>query len=189
MLRLRVTRTGLVMIAAAILAGGVYAAVLARPDVAIVTAWFLVALTFTWGGFVRQLRPREYRLYVGVTLAFPVVEFALKWLMARDAWRDWWFWLNRIEHWAWMTGTVVLLYPAFRPYFRTLPIGVSLVMVLGLACLVGNLNEFWEYARRVTLLNADRTCCPAFYADTLQDMIVNVAGGLTGFLLLRRASR
>jgi len=60
-----------------------------------------------------------------------------------------------------------------------------LIFIIGLICILGNLNEFLEYFIRVSFRLTDEKRFAAYYWDTIYDMMINIMGGFVGFLVLR----
>ncbi|ADV67232.1 hypothetical protein [Deinococcus maricopensis] len=160
-----------------------YAWAFARFDVLVMVAWAALALG-TWSA-MRRAPPGARRAWWVTLLVFPAWEFALKWLISRDVMAYSWWWLNRLEHWGWMTAVLVLLLPTYRGVLRG-SVGFALVFVLGLSALIGNANEMFEFAWRLRRGGVDVS---VLYRDTMQDLIVNVAGALTAFVIAWRLQR
>ncbi|WP_027481973.1 hypothetical protein [Deinococcus pimensis] len=153
-------------------------------DTVVMVVWFAALLLVVASGRAWRLGRAEGALFWGAALLFPAWEFWVRWVLRHDGPPWSWTWLNRPEHLVWMALTVVVLSPLYRASLERLGFVARLVFVLGLACLVGNANEFFEYAQRAHAGHAERA---PYYPDTIVDMLVNVPGGLLGFALLELA--
>jgi len=98
-----------------------------------------------------------------------------------------WFWLNRLEHFSWALAVVILFLPLYRDVWNILNWWQNLIFVIGLICILGNLNEFLEYFLRMRSQNY--RALAAYYWDTIYDMMINIVGGFVGFVVLRRQTR
>ncbi|WP_407571267.1 hypothetical protein [Deinococcus altitudinis] len=149
----------------------------------VMVAWTLLALC-TYAS--ARAAPWPYqRVWWTALVGFPVWEYALKFMIIRDVIPYSWFWLNRLEHLGWMASLLLLLTPACRRIWL-LPSPFPLLFVLGLGGLIGNLNEFFEYALRLIWHTAGGS---VWYSDTLLDMMTNVPGALLAFLIGWRLNR
>jgi hypothetical protein len=143
----------------------------------VMVAWSLLAL-FTFAPMRAAPLPYQ-RVWWAAFLLFPVWEFGLKFMITRDVIAYSWFWLNRLEHLGWMASLLLLLTPACRRVWA-LPTPFPLLFVLGLGTLIGNLNEFFEYALRLRWHTAGGS---VWYSDTILDMLTNLPGALLAFLI------
>ncbi len=84
--------------------------------------------------------------------------------MQRDVIAYSWWWLNRLEHFGWWA---------------------ALKFVVSLGCLIGNLNEFWEFGLRQWAGTAARS---VLYLATILDMITNLPGALLASLIGSRVT-
>ena len=149
----------------------------------VMVAWTLLSLCTL---SAMQAAPAPYRrAWWAAFLAFPVWEFGLKYMITRDVIAYSWFWLNRLEHLGWMASSLMLLLPACRQIWE-LPWPFALLFMLGLGGLIGNLNEFFEYALRLNWNTAGKS---VWYSDTILDMLTNVPGALLAFLVGWRLNR
>lgn len=178
-------RDTLVWAAFALAVIAVYAASVSPLGLGLAVAWFAVWGTLRATGVLRRLDAREAFLVARVAVAFPLVELGIKLMIERNVIPYSWFWLNRLEHWAGMTAALLLLYAPLKPAWTALGDRARLLLALGAASLLGNLNEFWEYGLRAS--GGDLKL--GQYGDTILDMAVNLLGGLTAWVVLRAIAR
>ena len=95
-----------------------------------------------------------------------------------------WFWLNRLEHFCSAIGVSIILLPIYVNIWHSLKWWQNLIFVLGLVCLIGNLNEFCEFFLRCFQPINDSKFA-LYYSDTIYDMGVNLIGGFVGFLIIK----
>lgn len=149
-----------------------------------VCIWFVLFFTFRITKLESRLSVKEHRVYLITVLLYPVVETWVKWMMIENVIPNSWFWLNRVEHFCWAVAIVIIFLPLFTDVYKQLKWWYNLVFTISFICLLGNLNEFLEYFIRLNLnLTNDRQFA-AYYWDTIYDMMMNIIGGLTGFLIL-----
>jgi len=96
-----------------------------------------------------------------------------------------WFWLNRLEHFCWSLAVVIIFLPIFIDIWKTLTWWQNLTFAIGLVCILGNLNEFFEYFLRSRSSVTNYRLFAAFYWDTIYDMMINMMGGFVGFVVLK----
>lgn len=147
--------------------------------------WFAVFFIFKFSKLEAKLSNSERRLYLTTALVFPIVETWLNWMIQKNIVPYSWFWLNRLEHLCSSVGVTIILLPIYINIWHSLKWWQSLVFILGLVCLIGNLNEFFEYFLRVCCKAINYGKFAVYYSDTIYDMGVNLIGGLIGFLIVK----
>ena len=147
--------------------------------------WFTVFFTFRFSNLEQKLSISEHKLYLATVFIFPLVETYLTWMIQKNIIPYSWFWLNRLEHFSSAVGVSIILLPIYIDIWHKLKLWQSLVFILGLVCLIGNLNEFFEFFLRVCCKPIKFSRFAVYYSDTIYDMGVNLIGGFVGFLLIK----
>lgn len=147
--------------------------------------WFLVFFIFRFSKLEKNLSGREHKLYLITAFVFPIIETGLTWIIQKNIIPHSWFQLNRLEHFFSAVGVTILLLPIYINIWHRLKWWQSLIFVLGLICLVGNLNEFFEFSLRICCKPIKSSRFAVYYPDTIYDMGVNLIGGLVGFLVIK----
>jgi glycopeptide antibiotics resistance protein len=146
--------------------------------------WFGLFFLFRLIKLETKLSASEHQIYLTTALLYPLLESWIKWMIEKNIIPYSWFWLNRLEHFAWATATVILFLPVFKNIWKASNWWQTLIFILGLVSLLGNINEFLEYYLRAKSSNISYRIFTIYYQDTIYDMIMNIIGGLIGFLLL-----
>jgi hypothetical protein len=154
--------------------------------VLMVGVWFTLFFIFRSSGLEAKLAKKQRQLYLITVLLYPLAETGIKWMIVKDVIPGTWFWLNRLEHFSWALATVILFLPLFTNVWQQLNWWQNLIFIIGLICIIGNLNEFLEYFIRLNLHLTDEKHFAAYYWDTIYDMMVNRGGGFMGFFVLQR---
>lgn len=147
--------------------------------------WFAAFFTFRFSKLESKLPTNEHKLYLATVFIFPIIETFITWMIHKNIIPNSWFWLNRLEHFGSSIGVTILLLPIYINIWRSLKTWQNLVFILSLICLIGNLNEFFEYYLRVccNLISDEKFIF--YYEDTIYDMGVNLIGGLVGFSIVK----
>lgn len=147
--------------------------------------WFAAFFVFRFSKLETKLSSSEHQLYLTTAFVFPLIETWLTWMIQRNVISYSWFWLNRLEHFFSSVGVVIILLPIYINIWYSLKWWQNLIFILGLICLIGNLNEFFEYFLRVCCKPINYSRLGIYYPDTIYDMSVNLIGGLVGFLIVK----
>lgn len=147
--------------------------------------WFAVFFAFRFFKLENRLSSSEHKLYITTVFVFPIIETWLTWMIQKDVIPYSWFWLNRLEHFFSAVGVTILFLPIYINVWLKLEWWQNLVFVLGLICLIGNLNEFFEFFLRVCCKPVKYSRLGGYYPDTIYDMGVNLIGGFVGFFLIK----
>lgn len=153
--------------------------------VLMVCIWFGLFFTFKMTQLESRLLAKEHNLYLNTVLLYPLAETWIKWGMVKHNPYLSNFWLNRLEHFCWSVAIVIIFLPVFTGVYKSLKWWQSLVFVISFICLVGNLNEFFEYFVRMQLNLTKSQQFAFYYWDTIYDMIMNLIGASIGFLILQ----
>lgn len=148
-----------------------------------VCIWFGLFFTFRFTELESKLPYREHNIYLTTVLLYPLIETTVKWMIVKDVIPNSWFLLNRIEHFSWAVAVVIIFLPILIDIYNSLNLWHSLIITLGFICFLGNLNEFLEYLIRLQLNLTNTKRFAAYYPDTIYDMMMNIIGGFTGFLI------
>lgn len=148
-----------------------------------VCIWFSLFFTFRFTHLESKLSYQEHNIYLNTALLYPLLETLVKWMIVKDIIPNSWFLLNRIEHFSWAVAIVIIFLPILTDMYKSLTLWQNLIVTLGFICLVGNLNEFLEYLIRLQLNLTNTNRFAAYYPDTIYDMMMNITGGFTGFLI------
>jgi hypothetical protein len=127
--------------------------------------------------------PQQLRYWLTVAL-YPPIETAVLVVKIRgylplDA-----DWTNRLEHMCWAASLTIFFLPILAPIWQQLKPWQNLIFLVGFVCLLGNLNEFLEFALRIKTQPIDVPTFARFYSDTIYDMTMNVIGSFLGFGIL-----
>ncbi len=147
--------------------------------------WFAVFFLFRFSKLETKLSTSEHRLYLATSFLFPIVETWLTWMIQKNIIPYSWFWLNRLEHFCSAIGVTIILLPIYINVWHSLKWWQNLIFILGLICLIGNLNEFFEYFLRVCCKSINYSKFGFYYIDTMYDMGINLVGGFVGFLIVK----
>lgn len=147
--------------------------------------WFAVFFIFRFSKIETNLSTSEHRLYLLTAFVFPIIETSLTWMIQKNIIPYSWFWLNRAEHFFSAIGVTIILLPIYINTWYKLNWWQNLVFTLGLVCLIGNLNEFFEYFLRACCKPINYGKFAVYYPDTIYDMGANFIGGLVGFLVIK----
>ncbi|MBW4664462.1 MAG: hypothetical protein KME01_09715 [Chroococcus sp. CMT-3BRIN-NPC107] len=147
--------------------------------------WFGIFFTFRFSKLENRLSSSEHKLYLTTAFVLPIIETWLTWMIQKDIIPYSWFWLNRLEHFFSAISVTIILLPAYITIWHKLKWWQNLVFILGLICLIGNLNEFFEFFLRVCCKPVKYSRFGVYYPNTIYDMGVNLIGGLVGFLLVK----
>lgn len=148
-----------------------------------VCIWFGLFFTFRFTHLESKLSYQEHNIYLTTVLLYPLLETAVKWMIVKDIIPNSWVLLNRIEHFSWAVAMVIIFLPILTDIYKNLNLWQNLIVTLGFICLLGNLNEFLEYLIRLQLNLTNTNRFAAYYPDTVYDMMMNIIGGFTGFLI------
>jgi len=152
--------------------------------VLMVGIWFSLFFAFRLTKLEAKLPEPAHKLFLSVVLIYPLAETAVKWALSQNMIANSW-WLNRLEHTSWALATTILFLPTLINLWQQLSWWQNLVILVGLLCLIGNLNEFFEYWMRAKDGIVDYYKFSQFYPDTIYDMMVNILGAALGFVLLK----
>jgi len=130
-----------------------------------------------------KLNAREHQLYLLTLLLYAPAETAVQWLGVRGLIPHDFTLVNRLEHACWAAMLSILFLPMISQVWKRLNRWQSLLFVVGFVCLLGNLNEFLEYAVRARY-TINEIQLAWFYTDTIYDMLMNLVGSLIGFGIL-----
>lgn len=147
--------------------------------------WFAAFFIFRFSKLEKNLSTNEHKLYLSTAFVFPIIETWLTWMIQKNILPYSWFWLNRLEHFFSAVGVTIMLLPIYINIWHKLKWWQNLAFILGLICLIGNLNEFFEFLLRVCCKPIKYRDFAVYYSDTIYDMGVNLLGGLVGFLLIK----
>lgn len=147
--------------------------------------WFAVFFSFRFSKLETNLSDNEHKLYLITAFVFPIVETGLTWMIQKNIIPNSWFWLNRLEHFCSAISVTIIFLPIYINIWHSLKWWHNLLFLLGLICLIGNLNEFFEYFLRVCCEPTSDSKLAIYYPDTIYDMGVNLIGGLVGFLIIK----
>lgn len=151
--------------------------------VVLVLIWFGIVF-FLRKNYVDRLTGTQLQLFWAVVYLYPILELILKYMIVFDVISYSWFWLNRLEHFVWVVAVEILLMPVFSHTLKKLNWKESLVFVVSVMVLIGNLNEFMEYILRAYLGVGSRDKFGLYYWDTIYDQVVNLTGAVVGFILV-----
>ncbi|MDX2212684.1 MAG: hypothetical protein SFY66_05280 [Oculatellaceae cyanobacterium bins.114] len=141
---------------------------------------FLIFWVFRCTGMEAKLSDRERRLYWLALLFYPPIETSVQWLGRQGMIPNDFNWVNRLEHGCWAAVLSILFLPIISDVWKRLTRWQSLLFVVGFVCLLGNLNEFFEFSTRVQP-PIDEARFARFYSDTIYDMMMNLIGSVVGF--------
>jgi len=147
--------------------------------------WFSVFFISRFSKLEAQLPSREHKLYLITAFIFPIIETWINWVINKNILPNFLIGLNRLEHFCSSVGVVIILLPIYINIWHRLKPWQNLVFILGLICLIGNLNEFFEYYLRVCCKFVSDEKFIFYYEDTIYDMGVNLIGGLAGFIIVK----
>ena len=147
--------------------------------------WFAVFFAFRFSNLEQKLSSSEHRLYLATVFVFPIVETWLTWMIQKNIIPNSWFWLNRLEHFSSAVGISIILLPIYIDTWHRIKWWQSLVFILGSVCLIGNLNEFFEFFLRVCCQPINDEKFIVYYPDTIYDMGINLIGAYVGFLIVK----
>lgn len=147
--------------------------------------WFGVFFLFRFLNLEAKLTNKEHQLYLKTMFIYPLIETLITWTIKKDIVPYSWHVLNRLEHFGTSVALVIILLPVFTEVWASLKWWQSLVFIIGLVCLIGNVNEFFEYSLRACCKTYSDIKYAVYYWDTIYDMVMNIAGGLVGFLIIR----
>lgn len=147
--------------------------------------WFGVFFLFRFSQLESKLSNKEHRLYLLTIFIYPLIETLITWLIKKNIIPYSWHWLNRLEHFGTSVALVIILLPVFTGVWTSLKWWQTLAFIIGLVCLVGNINEFFEYSLRACCKPYSDVKYAVYYWDTIYDMVMNIAGGLVGFIIIR----
>ncbi len=145
-----------------------------------VGTFFLIFATFRLTGLEGRLSPRDRRLYYLTLVLYPPLETLVQWLGVRGLIPSDFTWINRVEHAVWAAMLAILFLPLLQSIWQRLTLWQSALFLLGFVCLLGNLNEFFEYLTRLQYAQ-DAERFARYYSDTIYDMVMNLMGGGIGF--------
>ncbi len=147
--------------------------------------WFAVFFIFRFSNLEKNLSSSEHKLYLTTAFVFPVIETWLTWMIQKNIIPYSWFWLNRLEHFFLSIGVTIIFLPSYTSIWYDLKWWQNLIFLLGLICLIGNLNEFFEYFLRACCQSINYSKFAVYYPDTIYDMGMNLIGGFVGFLIVK----
>ncbi|HEY9703034.1 MAG TPA: hypothetical protein V6C58_11335 [Allocoleopsis sp.] len=155
--------------------------------VILICVWFSLFFLFRFTKLEEQLTNIERVFYLSTILAYPIMASLIKWMIAKNIIPNSWWWLNRFEHGIWALAMVIFCLPLYTNFWRLLNWWQSLLFILGLVCLLGNLNEFAEFFTRMPppKIKINDKIFAIYYIDTIYDMMMNILGGFIGFAILR----
>lgn len=152
------------------------------------SAWFSLFFLFRFLRLESQLFQAERNLYIAVAIFYPLTATWVKWLIVENIISGS-FWVNRLEHGVWAIATIIVLFPFLKTVKANLTQGQFLLFILGLICLLGNLNELFEYSQWVGFKSVNTQRLAHYYSDTIYDLMMNLSGGAIGFLILESVHR
>jgi hypothetical protein len=146
---------------------------------------YLLFFLFRFTGLEAQLTPYEHRLYLMTYFLYVPLETSVQRMGQRGLLPKGAIWINRLEHFSWATVLTIFFLPILAPIWKRLNLWQNFLFILSFVCLLGNLNEFLEFATRIQHSTLDPVLFSAFYSDTIYDMMMNLFGGLLGFWILK----
>lgn len=147
--------------------------------------FYLLFFLFRITGLEAQLTAHEHRIYLMAYLLYAPLETAVQWMGQRELLPKDASWINRLEHFSWAAVLTLFFLPILAPIWKRLNLWQNLLFILSFVCLLGNLNEFLEFLTRIQHSTLDPVRFSAFYSDTIYDMMMNLFGGLLGFVILK----
>ena len=146
--------------------------------------WFAVATYAVAKHLDVRLDERQRSTYWLIIYLYPLIESIIKYMINGNVIAYSWFWLNRLEHFAWAVAMGLLLIPFLSPSLRKLSLPFQLLLYVGAVVIIGNLNEFFEYAIRIYIgMFGNQAKMAAFYWDTIYDLVINMLGSAFSFYL------
>ena len=148
--------------------------------------WFGLFFGFRINHLESQLLEKEHRIYLATVLIYPIVETCIKWGIEKNVVPNSWLVLNRIEHFLGAIAMTLIFLPTYTEFWKKLRWWQALTYIIGLICIMGNLNEFFEYFVRRQRFNVlEPYQIALYYWDTIYDQIMNFLGGFIGFGILK----
>ncbi len=145
-----------------------------------VVAFFILFWIFRLTGMENRLPHRDRNLYLLTLLIYVPAETAVQWSGVNGLIPPDFTWINRLEHACWAAMLSILFLPLLSGIYHRLTRWHGFLFILGFVCLLGNLNEFLEFATRLEYAQ-DAERFARFYSDTIYDMMMNLLGGTIGF--------
>jgi hypothetical protein len=153
--------------------------------IVLIILWFSLFFFFRLTKLELKLNQIEEKIYFINILPYPIVESLVQWMKIKYIISYNWQWLNRIEHGLWAFSTVIMCLPLYTDIWAKLKWWQNLILIIGLICFLGNLNEFAEYFMRLPKGKIYYEMLGIYYNDTIYDMITNILGGFIAFLVLK----
>ncbi len=150
----------------------------------ILLAWLVIFLISLFSGKLGSLNKNELKVYLLVVLGYPIVALLLKYIILTNIINRAWYYFNWIEHLAASFAMPFLFYPWFKPYWKSQPSFVLIISVVGLVCILGNMNELTEFYLRY--IDNDSLNHRAILEDSMFDLVINFVGGLLASLAILR---
>lgn len=147
--------------------------------------WFGAFFIFRFSGLEAKLPNKEHRLYLMTMYIYPLIETSITWVIKKNIVPFSWNVLNRLEHFVTSVAVVIIFLPLFTHVWANMKWWQSLVFIIGLVCLVGNINEIFEYSLRACCRPYSDFKYATYYWDTIYDTVMNIVGGLIGFVIIR----
>jgi len=149
-----------------------------------IVIWISIFLLAKWQELDKRLSSSERKIYLLIVISYPFLETIIKYFLINNLIEKSWFWINRIEHFLSALAIEMLFYPFLKPTINKLNTKEAFIFIVCVIAFIGSLNEFLEYFIRYLLGTYQVS---HFYWDTIYDMVMNIFGAVTGFLILNRS--
>lgn len=151
--------------------------------------WFGALILIQFKGYDLELNRKERLLFDINAHLYPLLGTLIKVMIVENIIPDSWFWLNRLEHYIWAVAIGILFFPLLKDSFAKLHLMSKFILFVGLVVILGNLNEFMEYGLRIYMNLTTQYLFSEYYKDTIIDLVTNVLGAVTGFVIVYVANR
>jgi hypothetical protein len=150
----------------------------------ILVAWILVFLATLVTGKLGALNKNELKVYLLIIFGYPIIALLLKYFILTNIINRAWYYFNWVEHLAASFAMPFLFYPWLKPYWKSQPALVLIISVVGLVCILGNMNELTEFYLRY--IDNDSLNHRDILEDSMFDLVINFIGGLLASIAILR---
>lgn len=143
--------------------------------------WALYTLIWlALGSYVYKNNAHQRKIIFGISSIYPLIETIIKITLTKEIIKNSWVYLNTTEHFLWsLCFTALIFFLFLEQKYKIKNWVVYSFLIVGIANLAGVGNEIIEYFLREIWDLKEVT----YYADTIKDLLVNLAGSMVGFLL------
>lgn len=149
----------------------------------LIVIWTVIAISVRIFGFLKTTTINFKKLWLFSIFFYTIIETTIRIFISRELIENSWRFLNSLEHFSWMTFTLILAYPFFYEMLKKLNSFHKFLHLFGFLMTIGIFNEIFEYSiRSHQQIPFDKLAY--YYKDTIYDLSINIPGVIFGMFLI-----